>query len=208
MTTKEQMIRILKNLPKRYGNSHSAIIGAMKNAIIFHGSGTTPDAVWQPWLKKELQKKGYSVSIPVLTSDDPAALNVWLPLALKENYNDQTVLIGHSSGAPLTLSVLENLNVKVKQAILVAGFISPLLYDKGYNPILQKKYDWNKIKKNANEFIFINSVNDPWGCNEEQGKAMFNKLGGSLIVNKEGHMGSQKFNQPYKEFPFLLRLIE
>lgn len=180
----------------------------MKNVVVFHGSGTTPDAVWQPWLKSNLEDNGYAVSIPVLTADDPAHLDVWLPLALKEKYDSDTVLIGHSSGAPLILSLLEKLDVKVKKAILIAGFITPLPSDKGHNPILQKSYDWQKIKSNAQEFIFINSVNDPWFCNDKQGRAMFDKIGGTLIINNEGHMGSDTFNQPYKEFPFLIKLID
>jgi predicted alpha/beta hydrolase family esterase len=180
----------------------------VKNAIIFHGSGSTPNDVWYPWLKKQLEDKGYKVSSPILTADDPAPLDVWLPLALKENYNEETVLIGHSSGSPLILSVLENLNVKVKQAIIVAGFITPLAVDKGHNPILQETYNWEKIKSHVEDLIFINSDNDPWGCDDKQGKAMQEKLGGELIINHEGHMGSETFHQPYKEFPFLLTLID
>lgn len=180
----------------------------MKNAIILHGSGSTPNDVWYPWLKQELQEKGYKVSAPILTADDPAPLSVWLPLALKENYDAETVLVGHSSGAPLILSVLENLNVKVKQAIIVAGFITPLAVDKGHNPILQETYNWDKIKNHVQDLIFINSDNDPWGCDDKQGKAMHQKLGGTLIINHEGHMGSDTFKQPYKQFPFLLTLID
>lgn len=37
---------------------------------------------------------------------------------------------------------------------------------------------------------------------------MFENLGGMLIINNEGHMGSDTFKQPYKEFPLLLKLIE
>jgi hypothetical protein len=39
---------------------------------------------------------------------------------------------------------------------------------------------------------------------------MLDKIGkGKLIVMKgEGHMGSDTFKQPYKEFPFLLKLID
>ena len=34
-------------------------------------------------------------------------------------------------------------------------------------------------------------------------------LGGTLIIRHgEGHMGSSKFNQPYKEFPLLTKLID
>ena len=43
---------------------------------------------------------------------------------------------------------------------------------------------------------------------DKQGRKMFDNLGGTLITNNEGHMGSDSFNQPYKEFPFLLRMVE
>ncbi|MEK7097066.1 MAG: alpha/beta hydrolase, partial [Patescibacteria group bacterium] len=73
----------------------------------------------------------------------------------------------------------------------------------------QKKYNWKKIKKNASNFIFINSDNDPWSCDEKQGFYMFKKLGGTLIIREgEGHMGSNSFNQPYKTFPLLEKLLE
>ena len=181
----------------------------MKNAIIFHGAGSTPNDVWYPWLRKQLEEKGYKVSSPILTNDEMAPLDKWLPMALKENYNNETVLIGHSAGCPLILSVLENINAKISKAILVAGFIAPLKANiDGYNPILQKTYDWEKIKDHSKEFIFINASNDPWGCDDKQGKAMQEKLGGELIINQEGHMGSDSFNQSYKEFPFLLTLID
>ncbi len=94
----------------------------MKNAVILHGTGETPEYMWLPWVKKELEKKGYSVSIPQLPDTDNPTLSNWLPAALKEKYNKDTVLIGHSAGGPLQLSVLENINVRIKQAILVAGY--------------------------------------------------------------------------------------
>jgi hypothetical protein len=37
---------------------------------------------------------------------------------------------------------------------------------------------------------------------------MFDNLGGMQIVLHEGHMGSTYYNQPYKEFPLLLKLIK
>ena len=57
--------------------------------------------------------------------------------------------------------------------------------------------------------ILINSDNDPWGCDDKAGKFIFDNLGGTLIIRHgEGHMGSNTFNQPYREFPLLLELIE
>lgn len=58
------------------------------------------------------------------------------------------------------------------------------------------------------EIIFINSDNDPWGCDDKQGRKMFDKLGGTLIIRHDGHMGSEKFNQPYREFPLVVKLVE
>jgi predicted alpha/beta hydrolase family esterase len=67
--------------------------------------------------------------------------------------------------------------------------------------------NWPNIRSHAEQFVFINSDNDPWGCDDKQGKIMREKLGGELIVLHEGHMGSTTYNQPYKEFPLLLDLI-
>lgn len=56
---------------------------------------------------------------------------------------------------------------------------------------------------------YVKSDNDPWSCDDKQGKRMFDKLGGTLIVrHDEGHMGSDSFNQPYKEFPLIIKLVE
>jgi hypothetical protein len=75
--------------------------------------------------------------------------------------------------------------------------------------ILKDEYDWEKIKSNCEKFVFINSVDDPWGCDDKQGRKMFDKLGGELIIrSNEGHMGSDMYEQPYKEFPLLINLVK
>jgi predicted alpha/beta hydrolase family esterase len=87
----------------------------------------------------------------------------------------------------------------------------PLLkkLERAAEPILQEKYNWEKIKSHVKDIIFINSDNDPWGCNDAEGRFMFDLLGGTLIIKHgEGHMGSDMFHQPYKEFPLLVKLIE
>lgn len=76
------------------------------------------------------------------------------------------------------------------------------------DPVLQDSYDWKKIKANVKDIIFINSVNDPWGCDAAQGRFMFDNLGGTQIVRNDGHFGSTTYNQPYPEFPLLKKLIE
>ena len=182
----------------------------MKNAIICHGTGSAPDSFWFPSIKKFLEKKGYKVWIPNLPEADQPDLKKWLPFVLAGGELDKdTVIIGHSSGAPLILSILENIKPVLKKAILVSGYARPKGNDKKPELILQDKYDWEKIKKHVSDIIFINSDNDPWGCNHEEGLYMWNNLGGTLILREgEGHMGSDHFHQPYKEFPLLEKLLE
>jgi len=97
--------------------------------------------------------------------------------------------------------------VKIKQAIVISGYARD---NKAPEEILQVQYNWQKIAENVEDIIFINSDNDPWGCNDGEGRYMLDQVGkGKLIVPKgEGHMGSDSYNQPYKEFPFLLKLID
>lgn len=182
----------------------------MKNAIILHGLGSNPREFWFPWLKKELEKKGYRVWVPQLPDNDNADLAIQLPYILNKGiFNKGTVIIGHSSGAALILAILDTIHVKVNKAILVAGF----LLRGGQRPVKavkdEDKYNWGKIKTKVSKIFFINSDNDPWGCDHTQGKRMFDHLGGTqIILHNEGHMGSVYFKQPYKKFPLLLALIK
>jgi len=178
----------------------------MKNIIGLHGAAETPNSFWWPYLKREAEKLGYQVWIPQLPDADNPDLSKWLPAVLKgDKFSEETVLIGHSSGCPLILSMLEKIDTQINKAILVAGFVTPL--PDGPTKILQKKYNWDKIKNSVKDILFINSDNDPWKCDDKQGRYLYDHLGGTLIIWHQGHMGSDTFRQPYKEFPFLLKLL-
>ena len=178
----------------------------MNNAIIFHGAGSSPTSYWHPYIKNKLESLGYKVFVPQLPNANHPDIKEWLPFALDNgNYDEETLLIGHSAGCPLILSVLENIEVKIHKAILVAGLVT----SETPSAFLQDSYNWQKIKDSCENFIFINSDIDPWKCDDIQGRIMFDNLGGTLIIRHgEGHMGSETFKQSYKEFPLLTKLIE
>ena len=178
----------------------------MKNASIFHGQGSTSQAYWHPWLRNELKNSGYNVWLPDLPDTDQPDLEKWFAFILHNGkFDNNTMLIGHSSGVPLILSILENIDVRIKKAVLVAGFIKPL--GDTPQPILQKQYDWKKIQEHCEEFIVINSDNDPWGCDDKMGKLIADNVGGKFIILHDGHMGSETYNQTYETFPLLSELI-
>ena len=156
-------------------------------------------------------KRGYDVWVPQLPDTDHPDLKNWLPYMLEHGmFTAQTVLIGHSLGSALALSVLERLESPIRQAVFVAGFARPRWTKKeSTEPMLQKRYDWKKIKQNVVDIICINSSHDPWKCDDKQGLNLWKHLGGTLILREdEGHMGSYTFNQPYGRFYLLEKLLE
>lgn len=183
----------------------------MATIAIFHGSGSTPSNFWYPWLQTSLESRGHTVWLPQLPNAHEPRIDEWLPFALTRKEilsRPDTVLVGHSSGCPLILSILERIEARVRKAVLVAGFAEQLDPEHP-SDILQVRYDWPKIRQNVQSLIVINSDDDPWGCDDRKGRHILANAGGTLIVRSgEGHMGSEKFNQPYREFPLLLELIE
>jgi len=177
----------------------------MRNAIIFHGTGGNPDVVWLPWLGRRLTERGYTVRIPHYPDLNVEPIATFLPKVLADQHFDEdTVLVGHSGGAALLLALLERLDVAVKQAILVAGYSTKP--NDASEPVLQERYDWAAIKAHVRDLYFVNSPVDPYGCDAEQGRALFDRLGGTQIIRDDGHFGD--YDQPYETFELLDKLID
>lgn len=171
-------------------------------AIIFHGTGANPDVAWYPWLAGRLRARGFEVEVPHHPGLNVEPIASFLPRVLgAHRFDEETVLIGHSGGAALLLALLEH--VSVDRAFLVAGYCTPP--NTADEPVLREKYDWDAIRAHVRDIYFINSVVDPYGCDAGQGRAMFDRLGGTQIVRNEGHFGD--WNQPYPTFDLLDRII-
>ena len=188
----------------------------MKNAIILHGAGNNSQGNWFPWLKINLEKKGYAVWVPDLPNSDVPDQNLWLA-RIKQNpngeINNQTVLIGHSSGATLILRILENLppTIKVKKVVLVATPIEIGTKDEYFQykrGLLNTPFDWKKIKNSAQHFYFFHSDNDQYECGISQGNVLKKQLDGTLLIREgEGHFNLET-GQKYRQFPEVLELID
>ncbi|MGC4805602.1 RBBP9/YdeN family alpha/beta hydrolase [Micromonospora sp. DT233] len=175
-----------------------------RNAIIFHGTGGNPDVCWYPWLAGRLAGRGYAVEVPHHPGINVEPIGTFLPKVLDgHRFDEDTVLVGHSGGAALLLAILERVDVTVTQAILVAGYCTPPNTEE--EPVLRQSYDWAAIRSHVRDVYFINSREDPYGCDDRQGRAMFERLGGTQIVRDDGHFGDH--DQPYERFELLDRLI-
>jgi len=183
----------------------------MKNALILHGTGGSPYINWFQWLKKELEKLGYKVWVPQLPkSDKPniARYNKFL-LSKDFDFNKETIIIGHSSGAVAILGLLEDLpnSVKINSVYLVAPFINDLGW-KELKELFQNPFDFMKIKTKANKFIYFHSDNDPY-IPLDQPKYLFSKTGGEFVlISGQKHFSIFTSGIKYKKFPELLAKIK
>jgi predicted alpha/beta hydrolase family esterase len=100
-----------------------------------------------------------------------------------DNYelDEDTILIGHSSGATLILSLLDAIDESIEKAILVAGYTAPLPDIERTAYMIQPSYNTDKMKNNAEEIIFINSDNDPYGCDDAQARSLARELGAIFV---------------------------
>lgn len=175
-----------------------------KHAIIFHGTGGHPDAVWYPWLDRQLTARGYRVERPYYPDVNVQPIAEFLPKVLAAHaFDADTTLVGHSGGAALLLALVEHLPSPVAQTILVAGYATTP--NEFAEPVLQDVYDWDRIRANAGDLYFINSITDPYGCDADQGRLMFLHLGGTQIVRNDGHFGDH--DQQYDTFELIDRVI-
>lgn len=172
------------------------------NAIIFHGSAphATADKFWYKNIAHSLNALGTSTIVADLPKLDQESLSETLAKIKKMNLviDQNTILIGHSAGTNIILALLEHLTKPVKAVYLIAGYSQP---NGMRHTTLKNSYDWKTIQQNSHEFYMFNSFNDPFNCNEKQGRILFDHLGGTLILRNDGH-----FTQ--KSLPLLMTLLQ
>lgn len=126
-------------------------------AVIFHGWGSTSQDNWFPWLKNELEKRGYEVECPDFPNTQDPIQEEWLKAALELDFDENTIFIGHSLGAVLIMRLLEK--KKVKAAFLVSSFDVDLGIPEIKN-FFEQPFDYEKIK--LNKLFMLSSDNDPY----------------------------------------------
>lgn len=186
----------------------------MKNALILHGTQGRPTSNWFVWLKDELGKKGYKVWLPELPNADSPSLQEIVKFIFGNKdweFNSESIIVGHSSGAIAIMALLTEMpeGVVLDKCILVSYFAkdSPGGEWEANRNLFDYDFDFAKIKKHAKKFIIIHSDNDPY-VPLKGARNLADKLGGELIIKEgQGHFNLEVGPQ-YKQFPFLLTLLD
>ena len=182
----------------------------MKQALILHGTDATPASNWFTWLKKQLEQDDYTVWLPQLPNSDKPntkTYNQFLLVNQDFEFNDETIIIGHSSGAVEVLSLLQKLpdDTKIKAVFLVSAFKDDLGWD-ALGGLFDEPFDFASIKTKADKFTFLHSDNDPY-CPIEHAQYLSEQVGGELIIKSgQGHFNTE-LGEQYKAFPELLEMI-
>jgi len=181
-------------------------------AVLVHGWGGTPADGWFPWLKSELEARGYAVIAPTMPDTQVPEITPWvetLKSTLAENEASEVLLVGHSIGCQTTLRYLAQAYVPVDKAIFVAGWIELTGLDETEKvvarPWLEIPIDLSHVTSHLKRSVALFSTNDPvvpLGPN----RAFFKDKIGSEVITLEDYSHFDE-DAGVMSIPELLRYI-
>lgn len=131
--------------------------------VILHGWEGTPDAPRYQFWKQELEKQGHRVIIPALPNSAFPNEDEQVTAALHAtDYDENTVLFGHSLGTVVAMKVVEKLNRPIARLVLAGGFADRQFQDKRrpFEKTFTWKFDAKKIKHNAKTIQLLHDPHD------------------------------------------------
>ena len=160
----------IKNSQRNWiGKSEGALIKFEINStqkfkyVLLHGFKGTPNDTIYPWLKNKLESRGHSVIVPDLPNTNNPSEKEQVEAALKAtDYDENTILYGHSLGTVVAMKVAEKLDKKIKGLVLAGAFVDAKFkdYKRNFEDKFTWSYDVNKIKKNCSYITILHDIND------------------------------------------------
>lgn len=188
-----------------------------KTALILHGNGGNGQKNWYPWLRKELENRGYVVFTPDMPESDKPILEKWIDALtpLLPVINKETIIIGHSLGCPTAIQFVSQNKLQVKKLILVAPTHPQMEWNEIYkthdkkNAEQMEKFtkvavDWDLVQKSCQQIIGLFSDNDKYIPKSTLDLYQHDLPGTYHLYKGKGH-----FNHSDKifELPELLEMI-
>ena len=168
-----------------------------KRAYLLHAWGAAPEGAFRPWLKAQLERRGYEVEMPAFPDADHPRIEAWVPLlASRIGVPDEdVVLVGHSLGGQTALRYLSGLEegARIGAAVLVATpIVSIAQLDEEEQaiaaPWLADTIDYARVLRATKRLTAFFSDNDPW-VPQENVLAARARLGDARVVveRAKGH---------------------
>lgn len=129
--------------------------------ILIHGNGgCTADDFWFPSVERDLRALGLPVINRTFPDNVRARASIWLPHLDELGADDQTILIGHSSGAVAAMRYAET--HRLLGSILV-GVCHTDLGNGGEaaSGYYRDPWQWRRIREHQQWMAIFNSTDDP-----------------------------------------------
>jgi uncharacterized protein len=129
--------------------------------ILIHGNGgSTAADIWFPWLERECTALGLDVVNRTFPDNVRARAQFWLPYLDELGADQDTILIGHSSGAVAAMRYAET--HRLLGSILV-GVCHTDLGDSGEaaSGYYRAPWQWRQIRENQQWIAIFASTDDP-----------------------------------------------
>ena len=96
----------------------------MKNYFVIHALGRTENDYWYKFIKRTVENKGYKCFVPTMPPIEDMSYDTWAKEfdKYKDFINEDSVFIGHSTGAIFIIRYLMENNLKIAKYISVVGF--------------------------------------------------------------------------------------
>lgn len=173
--------------------------------ILIHGNGGgTGNDNWFPYVKEKLEARGFTVFAPTMPDNVLARESQWLPF-LKDNLgaDENTILVGHSSGAVAAMRFAEN--NKLYGSILVGACYTDLGdEDEKASGYYNREWQWDKIKANQKWVVQFSSTDDPY-IPIAEARYINEKLASEYYeATNEGHYSNDKGKTDFPEIVEIL----
>jgi hypothetical protein len=169
-----------------------------RRVFIVHRWYGTPEADWYPWLKKELENKGFAVFVPAMPNPDAPEIKSWVKTLSDAvgTPDKDTYFVGHSVGCQTILRYIEKLpgGVNIGGIVCVAGWFTltpeatPTSKEENIaKPWITEPISTEKVKNKVKKIVAIFSEDDPYVPLVEN-RCNLKEFGAEIIVEQnKGH---------------------
>jgi len=158
-----------------------------------NGGGDVEHANWYGWLRNKLIERDVDCVLKNMPDPVLAREEIWIPFMEKElNCNENTVVVGHSSGAQAAMRYAEK--HRVVGLVLVSACVTdlgdPNEKASGY---YNRPWEWQQIKQNTQWIVQFGSTDDPFIPFSEQKQVAEGTAAEFHQFSDKGHFMSMAF---------------
>ncbi|MBU0661626.1 alpha/beta fold hydrolase [Patescibacteria group bacterium] len=171
--------------------------------LFVHGYNSSSQDYFWPWLKDELRQKGHEVISPDLPGGEDPDPDEWVKALLEvmRIVDDETIVIGHSLGAPIALQFLEA--VEARSTPRACLLIAPpwRIASEKFIGFFLSELDFDVLMWKSSRFVVLHDKKDetiPFDHAQKYAQMLAAKL---IETSGNGHFKG-------KEYPEVLQVVQ